>query len=145
MHWLQNYPFTRDQKTNLTLFLDQYGVSGLEQALKLYIDVQQEYICKTKNFLSKFRVDDIYYLEIREHTITVHTQHGIYQKYGTLNNELKQLSLCGFMKCNQSCIVSLRKIRAIHNSNITLINNEYLHMSRHYAPKVIMAFSRKTF
>lgn len=142
MQWLQNYRFTKNQKASLTLFLDQYGISGLEHALRLYTDTQQEYICKTKKSLSKFRIEDIYYLDIREHTITVHTQHGIYQKYGTLNNELKRLSPYEFMKCNQSCIVSLRKIREIHNSDITLINNECLHMSRHYAPKIIIAFQR---
>ncbi len=122
----------------------QYGTTGLEQALQNYTDLQQEYICKTKTSISKIQIYDIYYLEILEHDISVHTQHGIYQKYGTLSNELKFLSPYGFIKCNQSCIVSMHKIKTICSNDIILINNEHLHMSRHYAPKVITAFRTRT-
>ena len=123
-------------------FLTQYDISDLTQALQHYTDMHQEYICKTKASISKLKISDIYYLEILEHNIAVHTEHGIYQKYGTLNNELKQLSPHGFMKCNQSCIVALDKIRTIQGNDIILINSERLHLSRHYAPTVLMAFSR---
>lgn len=144
MHWLPSYSFNKKQQEMLSAFLDVYGISGLEEALHLYMDQQQEYICRTKTSLAKFRICDIYYLEIHAHTISVHTAHGTYCKYGSLANELKHLYSYGFIKCNQSCIVSLQKIREIQNHDITLTNNESLHMSRHYAPKVIMAFSRYT-
>lgn len=139
--------FTKDNylQNIIRKFVDQYGTSGLEQALQLYINMHQEYICKTKTSISKLKLCDIYYLEITEHLIAVHTKHGIYQKYGTLSNELKQLAPYGFMKCNQSCIVSLHKIRTILSNNIILINNEHLYMSRHYAPKILMAFSNNNF
>lgn len=123
-------------------FLTQYDISDLTQALQHYTDMHQEYICKTKASISKLKISDIYYLEILEHNIAVHTEHGIYQKYGTLNNELKQLSPHGFMKCNQSCIVALDKIRTVHNNEIILTNQEHLYMSRYYAPNILMAFSR---
>ena len=123
-------------------FLTQYDISDLTQALQHYTDMHQEYICRTKASISKLKISDIYYLEILEHNIAVHTEHGIYQKYGTLNNELKQLSPHGFMKCNQSCIVALDKIRTVHNNEIILTNQEHLYMSRYYAPNILMAFSR---
>ncbi len=142
MHWLQDYPFNKSQQTNLSLFLKRYGISGLMCAIQSYTDMQQEYICKTRASLSRLKINDIFYLEIQEHTIAVHTQRGIYQKYGSLSNELKHLSPCGFMKCNQSCIVSIRKIQTICNDDIILTNEKHLHLSRHYAPQIIMAFSR---
>ena len=40
-------------------FIDHYGQSGLEQALQLYTDMQQEYICKTKTSISKIKIYDI--------------------------------------------------------------------------------------
>ena len=100
-----------------------------------------QYICKTKTSVSKVKICDIYYLEIMGHHIDVHTEHGTYQKYGTLNNELKRLSPYGFTKCTQSCIVSLHKIRTVLGNEIILTNHEHLYMSRHYAPNVLMAFS----
>lgn len=145
MNKLQDLPIDTSLQSTLSSFIEKYGASGLEQALQLYTDMQQEYICKTKTSISKIKLCDIYYLEIQEHNITVHTQHGIYQKYGTLNNELKFLSQYGFIKCNQSCIVSLSKIRTTQTNDITLINNEKLHMSRKYAPKVLIALRCKNF
>lgn len=142
MDWIQE--LTKDPNLNktLTCFLQQYGLSGLEQALSIYTGMQQKYICKTKTTLSKINITDIYYLKIQEHTISVYTQHGVFQKYGTLSKELLFLSPYGFIKCNQSCIVSLEKIRSICNESITLINNTQLHMSQHYATKLIIAFSQ---
>lgn len=141
MNWLQELLLDRKMKMNLTIFLKHYGIAGLEQALQFYTNMQQEYICKTKTSISKIKLYDIYFLEIQNHNITIHTNHGTYQKYGSLNNELKVLSSYNFMKCNQSCIVSLEKVRTICNNDIILVNEEKIHMSRNYAPKIIIAFS----
>ena len=136
--------FSKDEHIQKTIsdFLNRYGTSGLEQALQLYTDMKQAYICTTKTSVSKIKIHDIYYLEIMGHHIDVHTEYGTYQKYGSLNKELEVLLPHGFIKCNQSCIVSLHKIRTIQGNDIILINSERLHLSRHYAPNVLMAFSR---
>lgn len=123
-------------------FLEQYGTSALKQALQLYKDNQQEYICRTRTSISKINISDIYYMEIREHQITIYTQHDAYHKYGTLNNELKSLSPYGFIKCAQNRIVSLNKIRTINYTDITLINGTKIHMSKRYALTTITAFSK---
>ena len=132
-----------DTELNDTIsnFFKQYGPSGLKQALQLYRDTQQEYICRTRTSISKLHISDIYYMEIREHQITIYTQHRTYHKYGTLNNELKLLSPYGFIKCAQNRIVSLNKIRTINYTDITLINGTKIHMSKRYALATITAFS----
>lgn len=142
VNWIQELKQTKLLQDALTVFLDQYGFSGLEQALTLYSNMQSEYICKTKTTLSKIKICDIYYLQIKAHTITIYTRYGSYQKYGSLTEEQRLLSPYGFMKCNQSCIVSLEKIMSIHHNSITLINNVQLHMSQHYAPNILMEFLR---
>ena len=116
------YQIDNEFKNNLDDFLEQYGILGLKQALQLYRDTQQEYICKTRSSISKIRIFDIYYMEIHEHQITIYSQDGIFHKYGTLNSELKLLSSYGFIKCTQNCIVSLRKIRTICYNDIILTN-----------------------
>ena len=122
-------------------FIEQYGTFGLKQALQLYKNTQQEYICRTRTSISKINISDIYYMEIREHQITIYTQHGTYHKYGTLNNELKSLSPYGFIKCAQNRIVSLTKIRTISYTDIILINGTKIHMSKRYALTTVTAFS----
>lgn len=116
MDWLNEILQNKSLQNKLTTFLTAYGLSGLEQALQLYTDMQQEYICKTKTSTTRVKIADVYYLEIHGHNIIAHTSQGIHRKYGTLINELKTLSHYGFIKCNQSCIVSMTKIKSICNN-----------------------------
>ena len=131
--------------TNIQSFINTYGKSALQDAMQQYIDNQQIYICKTKSQTTKIKISDIYYLQIKQHNIAFHTSHGIYKKYGTLSQELIALFPYGFIKCNQSCIVSLSKIRSIQNNDITLTDDTILHVSRSYAPKVLTALSGKNY
>lgn len=140
--WQQELLNNQNLQHHLSGFISQFGISNIEHALQLYTDLHYEYICKTKSSISKFHIYDIYYLQIQGHHISIHTQHGIYRKYGTLAKESKFLSHYGFEKCSQSCIVSLGKIRAIHHNDITLVNGTKLHMSRGYAAKIMMAYSQ---
>lgn len=141
MNYLEEIAGSKKTQEELGRFLENYGLSGLDQALKYYSDMQQDYICKTKTSISRIKIYDINYLRIHGHTISVHTNHGIYQKYGTISNELRFLASYDFIKCNQSCIVSVRKIKTIYNNNIILTNNEHLHMSRNYASKLLIKFN----
>lgn len=143
MNWIKEITNDKSLKADLQSFYNTYGISGIRQAIKLYTDMQQEYICRTKSSVTKISIGDIYYLEIREHDISVHTTHGTYHKYGTLNKELEVLAPYGFLKCNQSFIVSLNKIRAIDHDDLILVNGSKIHISRNYAQKVICEFSSR--
>lgn len=140
MNWNKEFANDKALQVKLQSFYNKYGISGIKQAIELYTSMHQKYICSTKMAVSKICIGDIYYLEIHEHNISVHTQHHTYHKYGTLCKELNILSPYGFLKCNQSCIVSLNKIRTISHDEITLIDGSKLHMSRHYAPKLLLEF-----
>jgi len=117
-------------------------MSGLDDALQLYQNTHQKYICKTRKSISQINIYDIYYLEIEKHNITIHTEHETYQKYGALTKELKALSPYGFIKCTQSCIVSICKIKTINHDDIILVNDVKLHLSRKYASQILIAFSQ---
>ena len=129
-------------KADLISFIKLYGVSGLQEAMQLYTEACQNYICKTKASVRKIKIMDIYYLKIHGHKITVHTANDTYNKYGTLHKELALLSAYGFLKCSQSCIVSLRRIREIENNTLTLTNGDRLHISRTCTAKILTAFNR---
>jgi DNA-binding LytR/AlgR family response regulator len=121
-------------------FIKQYGVTGLKQALENYTQKNHSYIICTKESVTQIRIDEIYYLEIEGHHIHVHTEKEKYRKYGTLNKELETLSGFCFMKCHQSYVVSLNKIKSISNNGITLINGEWIPMSRKYTSQILLAF-----
>ena len=142
MDWIQELTQKESLCCSLAAFLDQHGFSGLEKALQLYSNTQAEYICKAKTAVTRIKIDDIDYLEIKTHTITIHTKHGDYQKYGSLIDELKFLSPYGFIRCRQNCLVSLGKVKSICDNTIYLTNHIQLHMSQRYAPKVLAAFAR---
>lgn len=140
MNWMHAIYNNQSLKDKFINFLSLYGLSGLEQAIQLYTDMQQDYICKTKSSITRLKISEIYYLTINQHTIIAHTNQNTYQKYGSLNNELKLLSHYGFIKCSQNCVVSLSKIQSISGNQITLNNQEVLHISRKYASDLLMAF-----
>ena len=132
-------------QSDVLTFIATYGESALQEAIQQYINNHQIYLYKTKSQITKIKINDIYYLQSQQHNITIHTSHGVYRKYGTLSQELTTLYPYGFIKCTQSCIVSLNKIRTIQNNDIILINDTILHISRLYAPKLLIAFNRKIY
>lgn len=139
---LSEYTIQDDLETELISFIRQYGLTGLKEAMQLYAEASQDYICKTKTSVYKIKIKDIYYLKIRGHHITVHTENGIYRKYGTLHQEFSLLSPYGFLKCSQSCIVSLRRIKEIENNTLILTNGDRLHISRTCTAKILTSFNR---
>lgn len=145
MDWIQELAQSEDLQSTLTVFLNQYGTSGLESAMRLYSSMHREYFCRTKASVTRIKITDMYYLKIKSHSITVYTEHDVYHKYGSLTTEQKLLAPYGFIKCSQSCLVSLDKIQSIRNNTITLINLTQLHMSQRYAPKVLAAFNHNRF
>lgn len=142
MNWLEKISADERLYNNLSSFLNQYEASDLEKALQLYRSAHQTYICKTKQSITKINIYDIIYLEIQKHNISVHTTHGTYHKYGSLVNELKNLSPYGFFRCTKNCIVSMNHIQSIHGDDINLIDGTHIHMSRKYASTIIIAFSQ---
>lgn len=141
MNWLQKFSADIPLKQELLDFLEQYGITGLRQALHLYKHMNEYYICKTKSSVFKIHINDIYYMHIQGHCITIHAEDSIYTKYGTLNKELKLLLPFGFIKCSQNCIISLRKIKTIHHNSIILANGEEIHMSRRYTSNLLCEFA----
>ena len=140
--WQQELSKNKTLQHHLSNFISQFGISNIEHALQLYTNLHREYICKTKTAVTRIKIDDIYYLKIQTHTITIHTEHGTYQKYGSLTNEQKFLAPYGFIRCRQNCLVSLPKVYSICNNTINLTNHLQLHMSQRYAPTVLASFTR---
>lgn len=128
-------------KKEVLAFLETYGFVGLQQAMEAYTNMQQVYICKTRTSTSKIYIRDINYVEVRKHLITIHTTHGSYEKYGSLNKELEALSKYGFVKCSQNYIVPLAKIRTVTYDDVILLDGTKISLSKRYASKVLLEYT----
>ena len=100
MDWSTELKNNKNLKDRFLLFLEQYGLEGLEQAIKLYTDDKEAYICKSRTAVFRIRIPDIFYLKINGHLITVYTTNGAYEKYGTLTGELRVLESHGCIRCS---------------------------------------------
>lgn len=141
MNWVQEILSDTLLEKTLLAFLKIHGKDGLIQALQFYSNLQQEYIYKTKDSIVKIKMGDILYLEIHQHAISIHTESGIFCKYGSLQKELQALPAKEFIQCSKKCAVSIRKIKSIQGKDITLINNAKIHLSRSFTRKVLIAYS----
>lgn len=144
MNFLNKLSSDQEFMEKFNSFLFQYGKEGLENAMEKYSELQHAYICKTKKTVSRINMDSIFYIEIWEHHIVVHTDTETFTKYGTLTKELAKLAPYGFIRCNQSTIAPVNKIAHIHHNNIILKNGVQIHMSRGCAPKVLAAYANAT-
>ena len=130
----------KELQTILNNFVKRYGDLALVTALQNYIASQQFYVYKTKDSIKRIPIHLINYIEILGHTITIHTANGNFTKYGTLKQEYLHLKEWGFVKCNQSFLVSISKIAEIKGNTIILTTGETFTISRSCTAKVIHAY-----
>lgn len=129
---------------NLNKFIDKYGNDALLTALKDYDILHQNYIYKTKTSIKKIPIASIDFIEIFEHDINIHTNNEVLVKYGTLRNEYTLLKRYGFVKCNQSILVPINKIKEINGKKITLTTGNIFTLSRSCAFEVICAYTKSS-
>lgn len=144
MHQTQNLSLDLHLQEKLTSFVNEYGLSGLDNALDLYTKMHCKYVCRTKTSVSIIHIYDINYITVSGHQLTIHTECGTFSKYGTLTKELKLLSSYGFIRCSQNYIVALSKIKSITENTIIMMDHSKIHISRNYTSKVIMAFTMQS-
>lgn len=102
----------------------------LKKAIKKINNNNLKYITVVnKNGAQKLNINDIYYIEIRNHTLTYHSKNGEYSTSGTMKKIEKKLKKFGFFRCHRCYLVNLRHVDGIKNRH-ALINEEKLIISR---------------
>ncbi|MDO4312451.1 MAG: LytTR family DNA-binding domain-containing protein [Eubacteriales bacterium] len=123
-------------------FVSKYGDTALTEALQNYENSYQIYICKTRGGIARIPIHSINYIEIFGHTIIIHSDNGCFRKYGTLTKEYEQLKKLGFVKCNQSILVPIEKIKEIERKCLILTTGDKFSLSRSCAASVICEYAR---
>lgn len=82
-------------------------------------------------------VNDIYYVEINNHTLLFHTINGVYSSYGSLTNVAKELEKHYFSLCNSCYLINLKYVKSISSSDV-LVHDEKLLISRSKRKQFLM-------
>ena len=137
---------------------DGYDVSALHYLLKP-IDEAKLFACLDKaaarlsrapkqlllpvaGVQTRFCADDIFYAEAFAHFVCIHTADGAQQAQVSIGELEKTLAGEPFIRCHRSYLVSLRHIRRIDKSELTLDSGERLPVSRRLYAAVNDAFIR---
>jgi DNA-binding LytR/AlgR family response regulator len=92
-----------------------------------------------KDGVQKINVENIYYVEIDNHTLTYHTKDGTYYNSGTLKDLEEKLTDVGFFRSHRYFLVNLRYIEGIQE-NCAIVNGKKLLISRARKAAFLEAF-----
>lgn len=108
--------------------------SRLQRALdrafkKLREKENRSLFIQTINWCKSVKLDDIYFCEVINRKIYLHTKNGVVEYYCKLEDIEKQLDY-RFVRCHRSYIVNLDYLQEFTNVQITLENGDHVPTSR---------------
>lgn len=79
-------------------------------------------------------LDEIIYLEVMDHSVSIHTQDGVHSLSATLSGLEQKLEMHGFLRIHKSYLVNMRCIRRFRSRECLLSDGTTLSVSeRNYA------------
>lgn len=96
---------------------------------RLRSDTSKAIAIGSKTTFRKVRIADIFYVEIRGHTLVWHTADGIFTNTGSLRRVCEQLGE-NFAFCNQCYLVNLAHCDELKRTEVT-VGGEKLQISRY--------------
>lgn len=106
------------------------------ESVKTVLDSALEQIIPQKIVLSPkeqtilLSIQDIYYIEIKNHTVMVRTKIGQFEQRGRLKDMEAQLPSAFFSKPHNSYIVNLAEVSSIEAKRLTLTNGDNIPISQ---------------
>ncbi len=64
---------------------------------------------------------EVYYIEISNHILRVHTSGGIHEMYSSISAIYPDLAECGFIRCHRSYLVNLGYVRTIYDDSFFIL------------------------
>lgn len=129
--------------------LDGYNVNATNYLLKPLRkeDIYKEFF-KVLNLLNKdihnyfkfvnngsvniIPVKDIFCFEAFRRKVIIHLDDKSLEFYGKISDIEKQMKKYNFIKCHRSYIVNLNKIKSLYSSELVLLNNQKIPISKSY-------------
>lgn len=76
--------------------------------------------------IERLSAKDIFYIEVRRHTLVYHTTRGDYERYGALKKVESEFKKLKFTKCNSCFLVNPRHVKRIRDYTVTVGDDELL-------------------
>lgn len=87
---------------------------------------QKRLLISTTDGLRRIPTGDIYYMEVHNHHLVIHTTGGIYQAGLSLQEMEAKLAGLSFARCNKGYLVNLRHITLIKSDSVIVGGDELL-------------------
>lgn len=110
------------------------AVAAIMRTSKKRIQIRAE-----KNLLN-LDIDDIYYFEIRGHTLIIHTVSGDAEAWSSLSAVEKLLPQGQFARCDNCYLVNLNYVKAV-NRDTVIVGNAALKISRNRRKSFLSALT----
>lgn len=99
-------------------------ISKLEKAMQYQDRFRpKEIIISSGGGMRRVMVQDIYYIEVRNHTLIYHTKGGECSARGSVTAMEKELAQYDFARCSNSYLVNLRYVTEAYNTEV-VVNQE---------------------
>lgn len=112
--------------------VDYFGFCiKLKKALKIIQSHTVEHLTISQNgILIRIAIPRIYYIEVENHYVKIHTGTEVFETRGALNDYEKKLKTYGFVKCNHCYLVNLAYVNSVTANFAALMNGDQLQISR---------------
>lgn len=112
----------------------------LNRALEQLQHQRKFLLCAVDGMMQKIYFDEIQYIEVLSHTVTIHGDGGKDYSLHMTIRELEQKLGHDFCRCHRSFLINLARIRQLKKTDILLDSGVEIPMSRRLAASVNQAF-----
>jgi len=100
---------------------------------------QRSLMVPTEDGIKKVPAADVYYAEVLDHRLHLHTKQQIYVMPGTLRDLEAELANQHFVRCNKGYLVNLRHIELVKSDCVIMADGEKLLISRRKREEFLLA------
>ena len=79
---------------------------------------EKEVVLQSAGKITRLRISQIYYVEIRDHLLIYNTNQGKLESWGKLTDVEAELSAYGFARCSSSHLVNLRHVVSVAGNSV---------------------------
>lgn len=93
----------------------------MKKALQVVSDKKEKFLFLPVNGEKrKVSVRDIYYIEMYNHNLHIHTREDVIEFYGTLQSMEKELATCHFVRCHSGYLVNLYHVSSYRDDYVVV-------------------------
>lgn len=85
---------------------------------------EKEILVRSSSKITRLRISQIYYVEIRDHLLLFHSDLGDLDSWGNLSDIERELAEYDFVRCSSSYLVNLRHVVAVDGNTVVVAGDQ---------------------